>query len=464
MKSFMDRDFLLTTKTAKKVFHGYAEKLPIIDYHCHVSPKEIAENRKFENITQAWLGGDHYKWRLMRSNGVEENEITGDADDYTKFVRFAESLEKAIGNPMYHWCHLELRKYFGYYGILNGSTAKTVWDICNEALQSDSLSVRGIIERSNVAVIGTTDDPIDTLEWHAKIKEDETFKTKVIPSYRPDKAVNIDKAGFADYIAKLSESTGKEIKSVEDVMAALSITMDKFGEAGCKISDHGLDYVPYNNSGNSDAAFEAVMNGKEASVADMDTYKTELLIFCGKEYYRRGWAMQIHFGAIRNPNAKMFATLGPDSGYDCIADTSSISSIAHILSDLCENGVLPKVVLYSLNPTDNAALGALIGSFQDSDARGKIQHGSAWWFNDNKTGMTQQMTDLANLSILGNFVGMLTDSRSFLSYTRHDYFRRIMCELLGKWVENGEFPNDIEAVGKIASDISYYNAKKYFGL
>lgn len=463
MKKFMDKDFLLSTKTAKKLFHDYSENLPIIDYHCHVSPQEIAEDRKFENITQVWLGGDHYKWRLMRSNGVEENEITGDADDFTKFQRFAESLEKAIGNPMYHWCHLELKKYFGYNGVLNGKTAEKVWNICNAALQSDKLSVRGIIKASNVDVIGTTDDPIDTLEWHKKIKEDETFKTKVVPSYRPDKAVAIDKAGFTEYIEKLSAATDIEIKTVEDVKAALLKTMDKFGDAGCKISDHGLDYVPFETKGNSEEAFKAALAGKEVSTLDADTYKTELVLFCGKEYFRRGWVMQIHFGAMRNPNSVMFEKLGPDTGYDCIAGSRSIEALAKMLDALCSQSTLPKTIVYSLNPIDNAALGSLIGAFQNHDARGKIQHGSAWWFNDNKTGMQQQMTDLANLSILGNFVGMLTDSRSFLSYTRHEYFRRIMCELLGSWAENGEFPADIEALGKIASDISYYNAKKYFG-
>ena len=463
MKKFMDKDFLLNSKTAKMLFHSYAKNLPIIDYHCHVSPQEIAEDRRFENITQAWLGGDHYKWRLMRSNGTAEEEITGNAPDRIKFQRFAESLEKSVGNPMYHWCHMELKNYFGYNGVLNGNTAEKVWNICNEALKDSKLSVRGIINSSNVAVIGTTDDPADSLEWHAKIKEDAGFKTKVVPSFRPDKAVNVDKAGFAEYIKKLAAATETEISSVESVKSALSASMDKFGALGCKISDHGLDYVPYEVTGNADAAFSEALAGKTPSKADADAYKTELVLFCGKEYYRRGWVMQIHFGALRNPNTAMFEKLGPDTGYDCISGVYCIDKLAKLLDDLNTKSVLPKNILYSLNPIDNAALGALIGCFQNEDARGKIQHGSAWWFNDNKTGIEQQLTDLANLSILGNFVGMLTDSRSFLSYARHEYFRRILCNLLGKWAQNGEFPADIAALGKISSDVSYYNAKKYFG-
>ncbi len=465
MKAFMDKDFLLQTKTAKTLYHKYAAQMPIIDYHCHIDPREIAEDRRFENITQVWLGGDHYKWRMIRSNGVPENEITGDADDRTKFQRFAEAMPKAIGNPMYHWTHLELKSYFGYNGALNGDTAEEVWNLCNRKLKEDpSLSVRGIIRQSNVKVIGTTDDPSDTLEYHAAIAKEIT-DFKVVPSYRPDKAVNIYKAGFTDYIAKLGAANGVEIKTVEDVKKALSIAMDRFEALGCKASDHGLDYVMYRPATDEqvEAIFQKAMAGEAITMEEAEMYVTAIVLFCGREYARRDWVMQIHYCVQRNTNTKRFEVLGPDVGCDCISAHECSEAVTALLNAMDKDDLLPKTVLYSLNPSDNALLGSIIGCFQGAGAAGKIQHGSAWWFNDNKTGMQTQMTDLANLSLLGNFIGMLTDSRSFLSYTRHEYFRRILCNLIGGWVENGEYPNDIAALGAMVQDICYNNAKRYFG-
>ncbi len=465
MKQFMDQDFLLSNETAKTLFHQYAAQMPIIDYHCHINPEEIAKDRKFDNIAQVWLGGDHYKWRLIRSCGVLEKDVTGaESTDREKFQKFAEALPKAIGNPMYHWTHLELKKYFGYDGVLNGETAEDVWNLCNEKLKTDALSVRGIIEQSNVKVIGTTDDPTDTLEWHKAIAADPTCKVKVVPSFRPDKAINIDKAGFADYMAKLADVSGKETKTFAGVCAALSARLDLFGSLGCKASDHGLDYVMCRPADEKtlDGILQKGLAGKPVTVEEAEQYKTGVLLFLGREYAKRGWVMQIHYGAIRNSNTKLFNKLGPDTGFDCIANTSCAEGIVRLMDCLQQEDLLPKTVLYSLNPNDNEMLDALIGCFQDAPC-GKIQHGSAWWFNDTKTGMVAQLTSLANLSVLGNFIGMLTDSRSFLSYTRHDYFRRILCNLIGTWVENGEYPCDMEALGRMVQDISYNNAKEYFG-
>lgn len=464
--SFINDNFLLKTETAQKLYHKFAAKMPIVDYHCHIDPREIFEDRRFENITQIWLGGDHYKWRLIRSNGVCEDEITGSADDRTKFQHFAEMLPKAIGNPMYHWTHLELKRYFGYDGVLNGETAEEVWQLCNAKLKEDSMSVRGIIERSNVALIGTTDDPIDSLEWHKKIAEEGTFKTKVVPSYRPDKAVNIEKARFTDYLKRLGEAAGFEIKSVDDVKKALSVRLDYFCELGCRASDHGLDYVVYSPAEKSevDAIFNRALSGETVSLEDADKYKTEIMLHLGREYAKRGIVMQLHYGAQRNTNTEMFKKLGPDTGFDCISTRNCGEAITGFLNALQVEGNLPKTILYSLNPQDNELLDTILGCFQGTEVAGKIQHGSAWWFNDTKSGMDQQLKSLANLSVLGNFVGMLTDSRSFLSYTRHEYFRRILCNLLGQWVEDGEYPNDEKQLGKMIEHICYYNAERYFNI
>lgn len=460
----INESFILRNKTAKQLYNDYAKDMPIIDYHCHINPQEIAEDRKFENITQVWLGGDHYKWRLIRSNGIDENEITGDADARTKFAHFADMLPKAIGNPMYHWTHLELKKYFDYDGILSSDTAEDVWNLCNEKLKSDEMSVRGLIKASNVAVIGTTDDPVDDLRWHKVIAEDASFETKVVPSFRPDKAVNIEKTGFVEYINKLSQVCGYKIKTVADVKKALTDRLAFFCENGCKASDHGLDYAVYSLADEKtlNKILSRALKGGTVSQAEADAYKTHILLHLGKEYSKRDVVMQIHYGAIRNTNTKKFALLGPDTGFDCISTRACGDELVAFLNALETKNCLPKTVLYSLNPQDNAMLDTFLGAFQGTEVAGKIQHGSAWWFNDTKRGMEEQLKSLADLSLLGNFIGMLTDSRSFLSYTRHDYFRRILCNLVGEWVENGEYPNDQKALKELIEGICYKNAQRYF--
>ena len=466
MKEFMDKDFLLETPTAQRLYHDYAEKQPIIDYHCHVDPKEIFENRRFQNIYQTWLEGDHYKWRVMRSNGVEERYITGDASEREKFQKFAEALPKAIGNPMYHWCHLELRTYFGYQGVLNGETAQEVWDLSEKKLKEDGMDVRGIIRQSNVAMIGTTDDPTSTLEWHKRLKEDASFPVTVTPSFRPDKALNIEKPGWKAFIQELGASAGVEITSLETLEQALKNRMDAFTQAGCRAADHGLDYVPYREASRQDvdAILQKGLKDEAVTLEETEQFKTALLVFCAEQYAKMGWVMQIHYNCMRNPNSAMFARLGPDCGFDCMNNVNCGGALYALLDRLYRTGSLPKTILYSLNPGENEMLDTMIGAFQGTEVAGKLQHGSAWWFNDNKTGMQDQLISLANLSLLGNFIGMLTDSRSFLSYTRHAYFRRILCNLVGGWIENGEYPADMAAAGALIEDICYHNAKRYFGL
>lgn len=465
MKKFMDQDFLLSTETAQKLFHEHAEQMPVLDYHCHINPEEIAKNRQFENITQVWLGGDHYKWRQMRSNGVDEKYITGDASDREKFQKWAETLEKAIGNPLYHWSHLELQRYFGYEGALNGETAEEVWNLCNAKLQAPEMSVRSIIKRSGVTLLCTTDDPADSLEWHKVLAEDESFDVQVLPAWRPDKAMNIEKPDYADYLKKLGAAAGMEIHTFADLKEALKKRMAFFDSMGCRASDHALEYVMYVPV--SDEQIETVfakrLGGAAVTKEEELQFKTAFMLFVGKEYARLGWAMQLHYGCKRDNNVLRYRQLGPDTGYDCIDNYAPSGQMADLLNALNETDELPKTIIYSLNPNDNAAIGTILGCFQDSSAIGKIQQGSAWWFNDHKAGMTEQMVSLANLGLLGNFIGMLTDSRSFLSYTRHEYFRRILCELLGGWVENGEYPADMKVLGRMVEDISYNNAVRYFG-
>ena len=465
MKAFMDKDFLLSTDTAKELYHGVAANVPILDYHCHINPQEIAEDRKFENITQVWLGGDHYKWRQMRSNGVDEYYITGDAPDREKFQKWAETLEKAIGNPLFHWSHLELQRYFGYTGILNSETAEEVWNLCNAKLQEDSMSVRNLIKQSGVTLICTTDDPADDLSWHKVIAADDTFDVKVLPAWRPDKAMNLEKPDYADYLAKLGEAAQMEIKTFADLKEALKKRLAFFESMGCCASDHALEYVMYVPA--SDEELEAIfakrVNGEAITREEELKFKTAFMLFVGREYARMGWAMQLHYGCKRDNNVTMYNKLGPDTGYDCIKNYAPSSQTADFLNALISTNELPKTIIYSLNPNDDEAIGTILGCFQNSDAVGKIQQGSAWWFNDNKTGMIKQMTSLANLGLLGNFIGMLTDSRSFLSYSRHEYFRRILCDLIGTWVENGEYPKDMKNLEKIVKGISYNNAVRYFG-
>ncbi len=463
MKKFLDKDFLLETETAKRLFHEYAENMPIIDYHCHLNPKEIYEDIRYNNITEVWLGGDHYKWRQMRSNGVEEKYITGDASDKDKFIKWAETLEMAIGNPLYHWSHLELKKYFGYEGHLSGETAEEVWELCNDKLKNGGLSARKLIEVSNVDVICTTDDPADSLEWHKKIKEDD-FSVRVLPTWRPDKALHIEKDGFSDYLKTLSEVSGVKITDFDSLIEALKIRMDFFIENGCKVSDHGLEYIMYEAYADNEVneILKKKLSGKPLSETEERKFKTAFMVAMGKEYAKKNLVMQLHYGVIRDLNKRIFNALGADAGIDAVNNYSSSVETGKYLNALAEENLLPKTIIYPLNSSDFDTVGTVIGCFQDSGAVGKIQHGSGWWFNDHKSGMINQMTSLANLGLLGNFIGMLTDSRSFLSYTRHEYFRRIMCNLIGNLVENGEYPEDEKSLKKIVEGISYKNAKRYF--
>lgn len=465
MKAFMDKDFLLSTETAQKLFHEVAEKMPVLDYHCHINPEEIAKDRKFDNITQVWLGGDHYKWRQMRSNGVDEYYITGDAPDREKFQKWAETLEKAIGNPLFHWSHLELQRYFGYHGVLNGDTAEEVWNLCNAKLQEDGMSVRNLIRQSGVTLICTTDDPADSLEWHKVIAEDDSFEVQVLPAWRPDKAMNIEKPDYKEYLEKLAGAAEMEITTFAQLKEALKKRMAFFDSMGCRASDHALEYVMYapETEENLEKIFAKRMNGEAVTRDEELKFKTAFMQFVAGEYTKLGWAMQLHYGCKRDNNGIMYRQLGPDTGYDCINNYAPTSQMTDFLNALVEANSLPKTIIYSLNPNDDEAIGTVLGCFQNSDAVGKIQQGSAWWFNDHKIGMTKQMTSLANLGLLGNFIGMLTDSRSFLSYPRHEYFRRIMCELIGGWVENGEFPYDEKILTNIVKGISYNNAVRYFG-
>ena len=464
----MDKDFLLTTETAKKLYHEHAEKMPIIDYHCHLQPKEIYEDKKFRNLTEAWLGagdryGDHYKWRSLRARGYEEDSISGPDDDYKKYYQFVESMPYFVGNPLYHWSHLEMQRYFGINDIINAKNAKKIWDEANAKLET--LTAREMMYKFNVKTVCTTDDPVDSLEWHKKLAEDDTFDVKVLPAWRPDKAMNIEKPEYLDYLNTLSDVSGIKVNSFATLMDALRNRMQFFDSMGCSVSDHALEYVMYKPY--TDAEIEAIFAkrfaGEAITTEEMNKFKTAFMVSVGKEYNKLNWVMQLHYGTIRDNNVLRYNQLGPDTGYDCINTYDCSAEMAQFLNALNSTDELPKTIIYSLNPSVNAAIGTVIGCFQDSKAVGKIQQGSAWWFNDHKVGMTNQMTSLANLSLLGNFIGMLTDSRSFLSYTRHEYFRRIMCELIGGWVENGEYPNDEKALKKIVEGISYNNAVRYFG-
>lgn len=461
----MDENFLLTTKTSQRLYYDYAAKMPIIDYHCHINPKEIALNFQFNTITQIWLGSDHYKWRLMRSNGIQERYITGDASDWEKFKQWAVTLQKAIGNPLYHWSHLELQRYFGIFQPLTAKNADKIFNHCNEILALPEMCVQGLIKKSNVTLICTTDDPVDSLEWHKKLATEQKFETKVLPAWRPDKAMNIENPDYLKYLSTLEEASGKTISSFADLKQALLIRMDYFDLMGCKVSDHGLNFVCYNPAQEEEIEriFSKRLSQKEISPLEELQFKTAFLLFVGRQYHKRNWVMQLHYGTKRNNNSLCYQSLGPDTGFDCILTGTSSAQLTDFLDALNQTDELPKTILYSLNPSDNAAIGTILGCFQDSSIAGKVQQGSAWWFNDHKTGMLEQMTSLANLGLLANFVGMLTDSRSFLSYTRHEYFRRILCDFIGRLVENGEYPNDIEFLGNIVQDISYYNCKNYFG-
>ena len=449
--SFINDNFMLKTETARKLYSAVKD-LPIIDYHCHLSPKLIAEDYRFRNAFDLFLGGDHYKWRQMRTNGVDEKFITGDADEYEKFLAFAKIMPYLIGNPLYHWTHLELKRYFDIDDILSEKTCKAIWDKCNECLAKPEFSAKNLIKRSNVEIICTTDDPADTLEYHEALKD---FSTKILPTFRPDKAVEIGKETFLPYI----EAIG--VKSYDELVAWMVARIAYFDDHGCRLSDHALEYVPF-AIGDAKAAFDKKMAGEELTREEIDAFKTEMLKVCAKEYTRLGWTMQLHIGALRNNNRRMYEKLGADVGFDSINDLCIAESLSAFMDNLEYDDCLPKTILYTLNPKDNYVLGTMLGNFQKAPTPGKIQFGSGWWFNDQRDGMEAQMQALANLGTISRFVGMLTDSRSFVSYPRHEYFRRIMCNLLGGWAEDGEYPMDLETLTEIASNIAYYNSKNYF--
>ena len=463
MREFMCDDFLLMTDTAKTLYHNYAKNMPIYDFHCHLNPKEIYENKKYKNITEVWLGGDHYKWRAMRSNGVDEKYITGDADDKEKFMKWAETIDECYGNPLFHWTHLELKRFFGIDLVLSKETAEEVWNLTNEKLTTDKFTARELIKMSNVKTLCTTDDPIDSLEYHIALKEDKSFDVIVNPAFRPDKGIRIEKDEFIPWFNRLEEIYGEKIDSIDKYTSALESRIEFFHQVGCRISDHALDPVVFEKGTKEEvnAILLKKLAGEELTEKEIKQFKTYVMIFLGKEYSKRKWVMQIHAGCIRNNSTRMFNKLGADTGYDAIDDELFLRALSKLLDTLDTTDELPKTIIYNLNPRDNEAIGTLIGCFQDGKTPGKIQFGSGWWFLDQKDGMTRQMTALANLGLLSRFVGMLTDSRSFLSYTRHEYFRRILCNLLGDWVERGELPNNIERLGKMVENICYNNVNNY---
>lgn len=470
MKKFMDSNFMLSGETAVYLFENYAKNAPIIDYHCHLVPSEIADNKQFSNIAEAWLYADHYKWRAIRACGFEEKYVTGGdgVSDYDRFCAWAKTMPSLIGNPLYHWTHLELQRYFDIYEPLSPKTCDDIWEKCNSKLAGGHMNARDMIKMSDVRTLCTTDDPADSLEHHIKISSDKTFDTKVLPAFRPDKAVNIEKAGFAEYITeKLAPSAGTKITDLDSLLDAITKRLDYFEALGCRTSDHGMDYVPYAEctASEADGIFKEALSGKAPSAEKCDKYKTFMLKFFASEFTKRDWVMQIHYGVTRNRSDKNFELLGPDAGFDTIAGYDCIRSALSLLNSFERENNLPKMIFYSLNPVENAAIDAMCGCFAGNSTgiKSKIQHGSAWWFNDHADGMKEQLRGFAATGVLANFVGMLTDSRSFLSYTRHEYFRRILCDYLGSMIDRGEYPNDIELVGKTVYDISYSNAKNFFG-
>jgi glucuronate isomerase len=466
MKKFMDENFLLSNVIAINLYNNYAKDMPIIDYHCHLNPKEILENKKFKNITEAWLYGDHYKWRAMRSNGIDEKYITGDAGDYEKFMAWARTVPMTIGNPLYHWTHLELQRYFEIYDVLNEKTAPAIWEKVNKLLNGEGFGARDLIRRSNVKTLCTTDDPTDSLEYHLKLKEDLEFQVKVLPALRPDKGLQINKETFVPWVEKLAKVSEKNIKNYDEFLEALEVRARFFHSVGCKISDHGLDSITYVEASKEEICdiFVKALKGKSVTKEEENKYRTYTLKFLGRLYSELGWAMQLHLGALRNNNTRMFKKAGADTGFDSINDEETAYSLSRLMDSLEVESSLPKTIVYNLNPKDNYVLGSMIGNFQGTEVPGKIQFGAAWWFLDNKEGMIEQMKILANTGLLSRFVGMLTDSRSFLSYTRHEYFRRILCNLLGEWAQNGEVPEDMELLGSIVQGICYNNAKEYFAI
>ena len=465
MKPFMDDDFLLEGDVARKLYHEYAEHMPIYDFHCHISPAMIAENHRFANIGELMLGGDHYKWRVMLSNGVDDRLCRGDADWLDKWKAFAASLKYCVGNPMFHWTHLELRRVFGIEEVLSEKTAEDIWNRANALLAKDEFRARGLIEKFGVKLVCTTDDPVDDLRYHKEIaQQDNSFV--VYPAWRPDKLLGIERAGFAAYLDTLSDVSGIPCTGIEAVVRATEARMDYFHACGARLSDHALDTVPYQkaDAAAADAVLRKALSGESLSREEIETYKTYMLVELGRMYKARGWVQQYHIGALRNNNPRMFEKYGPDVGFDSIHDSNIAENLSRLMAEQERSGNLPKTVLYCLNPKDNYVIGTMLGNFQGDCIPGKIQFGSGWWFCDQQFGMVEQMKALASLGLLGRFVGMLTDSRSFISYPRHEYFRRILCNLIGQWVENGEYPEDYEALEEIVKGICYNNAAAYFGM
>ena len=464
MKPFMDENFLLQTETAKKLYHQHAAKMPIFDYHCHINPKDIAEDRKFNSITEIWLAGDHYKWRAMRTNGINERYCTGDASDWEKFEKWAETVPQALRNPLYHWTHLELKKFFGINEVLSPKNARQIYDACNAKLQTPEYSCRGIIKMANVHTICTTDDPIDTLQYHQQIKA-SGFEVAVLPAWRPDKAMMVEDPEFYNaYIQQLSAAAEMEIITYSDLMTALDKRHQFFHENGCRLSDHGLDtaLAAEYSAKEIRAIFTKVRAGHKLTSEEILQFKSCMLYEFGVMDHSRGWTQQFHIGALRNNNTRLFNKVGPDTGFDSIGDKPVAEPLSNLLNRLDTEDKLCKTVLYNLNPSDNELYATMIGNFQDGSVPGKMQYGSGWWFLDQKDGMTKQINALSNLGLLSRFIGMLTDSRSFLSYPRHEYFRRTLCNILGNDVENGEIPNDMELLGTMVENICFNNAKDYF--
>lgn len=466
MKQFMCEDFLLSNDIARTLYHDYAKDQPIFDYHCHLPPKDIAENHQFSDLAEIWLAGDHYKWRAMRSAGIDERLITGNATNYEKYQAWAKTVPLCIGNPIYHWTHLELRRPFGITNqLFNAQSADKIWYECNEMLQQPEFSARGIMQQMNVKFSGTTDDPIDSLEYHKIIAADESFDIEVAPSWRPDKVVKIELDQFNDYIQQLEQVADTEINSFDSLKKALFKRLEHFDAHGCKSADHGMEIVRFAKIPDEkelDQILQLRRKNQPLTELQIAQYSTALFVWFAQEYVKRNWVMQMHIGALRNNNTRMFKLLGADSGFDSIADRTFAEPLSRLLDAMDQNDELPKTILYCLNPRDNEMIATMIGNFQTGGVAGKIQFGSGWWFNDQKDGMERQLQQLSQLGLLSQFVGMLTDSRSFLSYTRHEYFRRILCEMVGKWVVNGEAPNDLNLLGNMIKNICYNNAKGYF--
>ncbi|KFC21618.1 glucuronate isomerase [Chryseobacterium sp. FH1] len=462
-KPFITDTFLLQNKFAEELYFNFAEKQPIIDYHNHLSPKEIAENRQFENISQAWIGGDHYKWRAMRTLGVNEKFITGDASDKEKFQAWAKTVPHTLRNPLFHWTHLELARYFDVYDLLNEKNADQVYENISAQLQTPEKSVQGLLKMRNVETLCTTEDPTDILNYHQDLAKSD-FSIKVSTAFRPDKAILIENDDYNAYVQKLGESAGIEINSYQTLCDALSKRATFFNENGCKLSDHGLNNVSFQNATEAEinAIFEIKLKGETLTPHQIEQFKTAILLFLGETYHQLGWVQQFHVGALRNNNARMLKVLGPDTGWDSIGDFSQAENLSKFLNALDSKDKLTKTIIYNLNPADNEVMATMIGNFNDGSVKGKVQFGSGWWFLDQKDGMEKQMNALSNMGLISCFIGMLTDSRSFLSFPRHEYFRRVLCNLLGKEIETGELPHDMDLVGKMVSNICYHNAKEYF--